>query len=117
MTRGGCEVGYLRFFGSLVSSSNALTSWLAAASAAARTNRDARPWPAAAWIASRSAALRRNANTTSGSFGAFSFFGFTTFSSVLFLLTLTSCAGPHTQRDAMTAWNLMQVKEILDAAR
>src|SRR5947208_504046 len=84
--RGGVMGGnYLRLaLACAVSSSNVLLSWLAAARAAARTNFVAFAGPAALWMRSRSASLRRKANTTSGSLGAFSFLGFGSFGALGF---------------------------------
>src|SRR5207247_10309310 len=103
--------GYLRWaLPCTVSSTNALALPAAAASAAASTNFVAFAGPAALWIRSRSASLRRNAKTTNGTFGAFSFFGLGSFAafgscfSRFFLFMLASSfTGHHTSNTAMDA--------------
>src|SRR2546422_3432317 len=115
--RGGGEGGgiYLRLLRAcVVSSSNALLSWLAAARAAARTNFVAFAGPAALWIRSRSASLRRNAKTTSGSFGAFSFLGLASFAVLGFVafagfLLLFSVLG------SMCLSSLLVVRSVLES--
>jgi len=73
----------------------------AAATDRLRTNLLALLGPAALWIKSRSAWVRRKAKTTSSSFGAFSFLGALAgafaeaFLAVFFLaMSITSCASP-----------------------
>src|SRR3989442_10842704 len=86
---GAGEAGYLRLALAWArSSSRAALSPEAAARAADRTNRVAFPAPAALWIWSRCASVRRKAKTTSGTFGTFSFFGLASFGAFAFFTDL-----------------------------